>query len=196
MNVKQMLIQGLYRTRNVLFFHGYGKIGSMSCIIKPMRIIGKRKIFVGDHCTILNHARMETISRWKVKQFNGSIHIGNYTSIEQNCHIIAADKLEIGDHTVISAFVYIADCGHSIDDTTKSVMEQPLFVKRTKIGAYCFIGIGAKIMPGVEIGDHAVVGAGTVVTKDVPPYTMVVGSPAKIIKKYNLEDRKWESVNN
>lgn len=196
MRLKQYVIQGLYRIRNFLFFHGYGKIGSMSYLVKPMRIIGKRKIFIGNHCAILHHARMETISRWKAEELNGSICIGDYTSIEQNCHIIAADKLEIGDHTVISAFVYIADCGHSIDDTTKSVMEQPLFVKKTKIGAYCFIGIGAKIMPGVEIGDHAVVGAGTVVTKDVPPYTMVVGTPAKIIKKYNLEDKKWESVHN
>ena len=194
MNVKQLIIQGLYRTRNVLFFRGYGKLGSMTCVIKPMRIIGKRKIFIGNHCNILNQARIETIQRWKEKEFNGSIHIGDHTSIEQNCHIIAADKLEIGDHTVISAFVYIADCGHSMDNINESVMEQPLFVKRTKIGAYSFIGIGAKIMPGVEIGEHVVVGAGAVVTKDVPPYTMVAGNPAKIIKRYNMEDQKWESV--
>lgn len=194
MKLKQLIIQGMYRIRNLLFFYGYGKIGSMSCIVKPMRVIGRRKIFIGNHCNILHHARMETISKWKGNQLNGSIDIGDYTSIEQNCHIIAADKLEIGEHTVISAFVYIADCGHSIDNVNESVMEQPLFVKQTKIGAYSFIGIGAKIMPGVIIGDHVVVGAGAIVTKDVPSYTMVVGNPAKIIKKYNLEEKKWECV--
>ena len=53
----------------------------------------------------------------------------------------------------------------------------------TWIGEYCFIGMDAIVLPGIRIGDHSVVGAGSVVTKDVPPHTIVAGNPAKIIKE-------------
>lgn len=180
--------------RNILFFRGYGKIGTGTYILKPTRVIGKKNIYIGDHCSILHHARMETVSKWKDTIFHGEIRIGNGTSIEQNCHVIAADKLVIGENCVLSSQVYVADCGHSCDTMEGSVMEQPLFVKQTMIGDGCFIGAGAKIMPGVTLGSHVVVGANAVVTKDVPDYTMVAGIPARPIKQYDVIEKKWKRV--
>lgn len=188
----QALFEIICKIRNTLFFGKYGKIGKGSYILKPMRIVGAEQIFIGDHCSILHHARMETVRGWQEESFAGKITIGNHTSIEQNCHIIAADELDIGKNCVISSFVYISDCGHECEDMEKGVMENPLFVKRTKIGAACFIGTGAKIMPGVTIGNRVVVGAGAVVTTDVPDDSMVVGMPARIIKKYDAEEKKWK----
>lgn len=60
----------------------------------------------------------------------------------------------------------------------------------TWIGEYCFIGMDAIVLPGNRIGDHSVVGAGSVVTKDVPPHTIVAGNPAKIIKE-GINTKKW-----
>lgn len=191
MNLKRILL----KLRNHIFFGNYGFIGEDSYIVKPMRIIGKKNIFIGNGCSILNGARMETISHWENQSYNGKIVIGDNCSIEQCCHIIAANELAIGSHTVISAFVYIADCGHSYAFSEESIMQNPLEVKKTKIGKNCFIGIGAKIMPGVSLGDHVVVGANAVVTKNVPPNTMVAGIPARIIKKYDTAKKSWvESV--
>lgn len=182
------------KIRNILLFHGYGNIGSCSYILKPMRIIGKKNIYIGDNCSILHQARIETVSGWEDTSFHGEVRIGNRTSIEQNCHIIAADKLEIGDNCVLSSNVYVADCGHSCDIMEGSVMQQPLFVKKTSIGEGCFIGTGAKIMPGVKLGKYVVVGANAVVTKDVPDYTMVAGVPAAPIKQYDNEAKVWKRI--
>ena len=124
---------------------------------------------------------MEVVTQYGDKYFNSKLEIGDGTSFEQSCHIIAADDLRIGKNCVISAFVYIADCNHSFEKG-KSALSTPLIVKKTKIGDNCFIGIGAKIMPGVELGDNCVIGANAVVTKNIPENAIAAGIPAKILR--------------
>lgn len=153
----------------------WGHKGMGTKVIKPMRLIGKNKIFLGDRITILNNARMEAIGE------NGRLTIGAGTSIEQGCHLIAANHLDIGEDCVISAWVYISDCNH-IYNKEKPIMQSGLEIKRTKIGRHVFIGIGAKILPGVSIGDFSVIGANAVVTKDVPPHEVWGGIPARYIE--------------
>lgn len=178
--------------RWMVLYHRFGSMHWTSQMAKPLRILSPRYIFIGKNVTILPMARIECVRKWKDKTYHGELVIGDGTSIEQSCHIIAGDRLEIGREVTISAFVYIADCGHGIDDVTKDVMEQPLEVHTTKIEEGAFIGIGARIMPGVTIGKHAIVGANAVVCRDVPDYCIAAGVPAKIIKKYNFEKRSWE----
>lgn len=167
----------------------YGTCGHQSHIIKPMRIVGKRRIFLGDNVRILNCARLETIRIWAGIECNGKLTIGDRTSIEQCCHIIAADDVKIGKDCVFSAFVYISDCSHQYDPN-ESIMASELIREKVTIGNHVFIGIGSCIMPGVTIGDNSVIGANSVVTKDVPADCMVAGSPAKIIKHWN--GTEWE----
>lgn len=193
-NMKEMIIAFAMRIRNMLFFHGYGHIGSCSYLLKPMRIIGKKYINIGDHCSILHHARIEVIRQWENKNCQGCLNIGNHSSIEQRCHIIAANQLNIGHDCVISADVYIADCNHKITGINKNIMVEPLEIKKTSIGNYCFLGIGVKILPGVTIGDNVIVGANSVVNKDVESNTMVAGNPAKIIKKFDTVLNEWVKV--
>lgn len=160
-----------YTVKNLRFGH----IGRNSKVIKPMRIINKSCIYIGDNVTVLNDARMECCAG-----YNASIHIGDDTSIEQGCHIVAADQLEIGKKCVISAWVYISDCNH--DYGAEYMNRAPLQVKKTRIDDHVFIGIGSKIMPGVHIGHDAIIGANAVVTKDVPPNEIWGGVPAKCIR--------------
>ena len=182
------------KIRNTILFHGYGRIGRGTYIFKPMRVIEKKHIYIGDHCGILPQARLETVRSWKGTELQGVLRIGDHTTIEQCCHIIAADELIIGNDCVISSDVYISDCGHSLEDMGTSIIQQPLFIKKTAIGNGCFIGTGAKIMPGVTLGNCVVVGAGAVVTKDVPDYVMVTGVPAKPIKKYDVMEGQWKRI--
>ena len=70
-------------------------------------------------------------------------------------------------------------------------MKSDLEIKKTSIGKHVFVGIGAKILPGVHIGNYSVVGAGAVVTKDIEDYCMVVGIPARVIKRYDTAQKKW-----
>lgn len=175
--------------RKILFIRNwckdrfYGKRGKHTKIIKPMRILGKSHIFLGDNVTILNAARLEAVNgMWGDESYEGRLFIGDGTSIEQCCHIVAAGDLIIGRNCVFSSNVYISDCNHKYEKD-KTIMEQGLEIRKTLIGDGVFIGVGAKIMPGVTLGNHCIVGANAVVTHDVPAGMVAVGVPAKIRKR-------------
>lgn len=167
------LLQNKWRQlyQGIVYPRKFGQFGKKSMLVCPDRILGKKYIYIGNNVSILHHVRLES---W------GGLYIGDGTSMEECCHIIAADKLVIGKNCVFSAGVYISDCSHQYK-SDRRIMEQELQIKPTKIGDGCFIGIGAKIMPGVCLGNFCVVGANAVVTHDVPEKAIVAGVPARII---------------
>lgn len=171
----------------------YGSKGKNVFINKPMQIMGKKNMFLGDSVRFLDNARIETVVAWRNQTFKPCLKIGDKTTFEQNSHIVACGDLSIGCNCVFSAFVYISDCNHGLD-VTNWVMENPLEYKKTSIGDYCFVGIGARIMPGVNLGNHCVVGANSVVTKSFPEYSMIAGNPAKLIKKFDPKTKQWIKV--
>lgn len=126
--------------------------------------------------------------------YNPSIEIGDNTSFEQNAHVIATDKLKIGSNCTFSAYVYISTCDHGHDEIDTHILKQPLISKEVVIGDYSFIGIGVKIMPGVHIGRNVIIGAGSVVTHDIPDYAIAIGAPARVIKRYDFELKRWVKV--
>ncbi|WP_265348157.1 DapH/DapD/GlmU-related protein, partial [Enterobacter cloacae] len=74
------------------------------------------------------------------------------------------------------------------------IYQQPMNNKRTTIGENCFIGAGAKILAGTTLGKQCIVGANSVVKGDFPDYCVISGIPAKIIKKYDVESKRWLTV--
>lgn len=173
----------------------YGHLGFGARICKPITLVNNRKhIFVGKNVFIRKFARIEPILQWHEQKFNPKIIIEDGVTIEQNLHLICAEKVRIGAFSSVSSFVFITDTDHDYTDILKPVMEQPLIVNPTDIGECCFIGTGVKIMAGVHIGEHSVIGANAVVTHDIPPYSVVAGIPAKVIKKFNFETNQWEKT--
>ena len=116
-----------------------------------------------------------------------SIQIGNGVSIGEDAHITCINKIVIGNNVLMGKKVLITDNAHSSsehDVLDIAPMSRPLFSKGpVVIEDNVWIGEKASIMPGVHIGKSAIIGANSVVTKDVPAYTVVGGIPAKIIKK-------------
>lgn len=93
------------------------------------------------------------------------------------CYIQGIGRIDIGDYTEISGNVGIFTANHDLDDLTKHVVEN------VKIGSYCWLGFGVVVLPGVTLGDHTVVGAGSVVTKSFSEgHVVLAGNPAKVIK--------------
>ncbi len=168
---------GLYRkiVNRIKIYVIWGEKGHGSKVIKPKRILGKSNIYIGKNVNILNDARIEACVTEKSR-----LYIGDNTSIEQGCHIIAADKMIIGKDCVISSYVYIGDCSH--DYRAQNIIGGELVVKKTTVGDHVFIGTGAKIMPGVTINNNAIIGANAVVTKDIPQGEIWGGVPAKKIR--------------
>ncbi|MEF1172714.1 acyltransferase [Vibrio sinaloensis] len=107
---------------------------------------------------------------------------------------MSIDSVAIGERVLIADGVYISDNLHSFDDVDKSVIDQPVVsAGNVNIGDNVWIGEGVSIV-GASIGRNSVVGANSVVTHDIPEYSVAVGSPARVIKQYNFETKQWEKV--
>lgn len=165
-----------------------------STIIKPMRIVGKRYICIGNKVTILHNARIEAVSQYAGVLYKPELIIQDGVTIQQNVHITCAEKVEIGENTAIVANVTITDIIHPYTADDNHLINQPLIVKPVSIGKYCGIYNNVVINAGVTIGDHVTIGANSVVTHDIPSYSIAVGNPARIIKRYNKELGKWIKV--
>lgn len=116
-----------------------------------------------------------------------NIHIGKDTIIGERAVLDGRDQLMIGDHVDIASEVMIYNAEHDINSDDFHAIQSP-----TIIEDYAFIGPRAIILPGVTIGKGAVVGAGAVVTKNVEPFTIVGGVPAKVIGERKNTDPSYE----
>lgn len=117
--------------------------------------------------------------------FKGKIIIGEGTYIHDYSFIFAHNRLSIGSHTLIAPQVFITDFDHKYPhDKYKHLMnsEKGYENKKVTIGSHVWIGTHSVILPGVEIGDNVVIGAGSVVTKSISANSIAVGNPARVIK--------------
>ena len=165
------------------------KIGFPTYICKPISIYRPRRISVGKKVRIQPGVRMEAHD-------NGRIEIHDDVSIGQNFHITSGgnENLIVGAKTTILGNVFITNIDHEYREIGRHIMEQPFIVNKTEIGDNCFIGYGACIQAGTILGKQCIVGANAVVRGVFPDYCVIVGVPAKVIKKYNFETKKWERV--
>ena len=114
----------------------------------------------------------------------GRIEIGNRTSIGACCYLDGRGCLKVGDNVNISSHVQLITGNHIVDDPDFRDIYKPI-----NIGNRAWIGTRAIVLPGVTVGEGAVVGAGAVVTKDIPPFTVWGGVPAKFIKERSRDIR-------
>lgn len=112
-----------------------------------------------------------------------NLELGDNVALSQHANIYAVDKISIGNNSVISREAFLCTASHDISSPIMELTTAPI-----TIGANCWVCARAMILPGVTIGDGAVVAAGAVVTKDVEPWTVVGGNPARFIKKRELRE--------
>jgi acetyltransferase-like isoleucine patch superfamily enzyme len=164
------------------------KIGLLSYVAKPAFITGGANIKIGNKVRIFPRSRMECHN-------NGKITIENNTSIGQNLHLISStEELVIGNNTTISGNVFITNMDHEFRHIDKHILEQDYIIKTTRIGQNCFIGYGAVIQAGTILGKQCIVGSNSVVRGIFPDYCVIVGAPAKIVKRYNAESGNWDKT--
>jgi acetyltransferase-like isoleucine patch superfamily enzyme len=132
-----------------------------------------RKFSLGDYSVVESFACINNAV--------GNVVIGDHTRVGLHNTIIG--PVTIGNHVNLAQGIIVTALNHNFEDPDKRIDEQGVSTKPVTIGNDIWIGANAVILPGVTIGDHSVVAAGAVVTKDVPPHSLVAGVPAKIIKQ-------------
>jgi lipopolysaccharide O-acetyltransferase len=131
------------------------------------------------------------------KYFDEQPHfeIGNNCQINDYVHIGAISSIIIGDGVLIASKVFITDHNHGDFNDDPEMDLEPALRKLTSnpvtIENNVWLGEGVMVMPGVTIGCNSIVGAGSIVTKSIPKYSMAVGTPAKVIKRYDSTINKW-----
>ena len=176
------------RLYTILHYHRFAHWGKGSHIgWKALRLKGLQYITVGDKTFIASGVQLTAWDSHNGNRFSPSINIGNYCTIRENCHITAIDSISIGDNLLTGTNVLITDNSHG--QSTREHMslpfnERPLYSKGpVVIGNNVWLGNNVCVMPGVTIGDGAIIGANSVVTHDIPAYSVAAGIPAKVIKQ-------------
>ncbi len=191
-----VLVSKIYTFWLKKFFYDFGK-GS---IIKPfLNTTNCQYISIGRNVNIGSFSWISVSTGFGGYRVRSKrkirLKIGNNTDIGNNAFIVANNNIEIGNNVIMAPYVYISDHIHSFNNIKKNLHNQPLTEGGyVKIGDNVFIGIKASILPNVTIGKRSVIGANTVVTNNVPPYSVVVGNPAKIVSRYSFSKRKWIKI--
>lgn len=107
---------------------------------------------------------------------------------------VVTGPVTIGQNSTTGQNCFIGGQSHIFQDVSKEFLRQGEAIARVEIGKNVWIGSNVVIILGVKIGDNVVVGAGSTVIEDIPPYSVVVGNPARIVKQYNFETKQWEHV--
>lgn len=159
----------------------------------PFVVSHPELISLGKNTNILGGSRIQLFPEMTCLQ--SRVQIGKECLIGYRFCILAGEEVIIGDNCSIASDVSIFSENHGIDPSEeKSYGNQQLQVAPVKIGRGCWIGDKVIILPGITIGERSVIGGGAVVTKSIPAYSIAVGNPARVIKKFNFETKKWEKI--
>lgn len=165
----------------------FDALGRKPKIVQPWHVeVFGPNIRAGDHLHIIaSRAEPVRLTVWSPQDQSGQITLGDSVFLAGGSRLLAAGNIEIGDGALIARAVTITDCDwHGLYDR---IDPAPPF-KPVRLGQNVWIGEGAFIGKGVTIGDHAVIGARAVVTKDVEPYAVMGGNPARVIKHLDPDE--------
>lgn len=171
---------------SMILLNRKGRIIGMPCHVQ-----GLKNITIGNGTTIDKGVRLECYS---CKGSAGKIKIGDNCLIAFNCTFLSAGNLIIGDNVMIASNVFISTEDHGINPLLGSYMLQELKSEDIFIGDNCWIGEKVSILSGVHIGKWSIIGANSVVTKSIDDFCIAVGSPAKVVKRFNINTQRWEAV--
>jgi len=166
-----------------------GKLGRRSRLLQ-CKLEGAGNIYIGDKVYINNGGWLACLPLTGDQQCR--LSIGNGTYIGRFCHIYATSGITIGTKVLMADKVYISDNMHGYKDPAIPVIDQPVEqLNKVVIGDGAWLGENVCIA-GASVGKQSVIGANSVVTRDIPDYAVAAGAPAIIIRRYNFDTKEWQ----
>jgi len=157
-----------------------------NCQFLAVRIEIKGHVELGDDCVLRNNLVLRT-------HYDGRVVIGDRVELADYAMIAANERIEIGDDSYLGPHCVLRDNNHLFQGTDVHWRLTPLIMQPIRVGAGCYIGASTYVMPGVSIGDGAVIAPGSILTKDVGPMEMWAGSPARLVS-HRLEAGERSSL--
>lgn len=171
----------------------FKQLGLKSFISKPLSIEGIQNISVGNNVYVAYKTWLGAMPHTGFKDCE--LIIGDGCRIGNFNHIYATKSIRLGKNVLTADKVYISDNLHGYEDISMPIIQQQIKqIETVTIGDNAWIGENVCIL-GANIGRHCVIGANSVVTKDIPDYCVAVGAPAKIIKRFCFEKNEWLKTN-
>ncbi len=176
------------RLWRLLFASNFKYFGRRVSLMFPMKIQGAKYISIEDNVLLNDHAWLLALP---IDSHTPEMRIGEDTYVGHFAHFVAVRHVEIGRNVIIADKVYISDNSHGWEDISTPVLHQPVQYKADAIiGDDTWLGENVCIV-GARVGKHCVIGANSVVLKDIPDYCVAGGIPAKIIKRFDFESHTW-----
>lgn len=173
----------------------FGSIDATSHLAYPLKIDGSQHIHVGARAQIGRGTWIYAVTSYHDHVFDPQIHIGEDVHIGSDCHIVATKKITIGKKAHLAGRVYLSDNMHDYRDVSRSVAEGRLLsCGEISIGEGCSIEENVCIAGDITIGENCVISSGSVVTGNLPPFSVAGGIPARIIRRYNPATQSWEAT--
>ena len=178
----------------ILKVNTFGEFHRTDRIINPIKITPKF-IYMKEYVQVYNNARIEGVSKYNEILYCPKIIFKRSVTIQQNLHLTCANSIVVGENTAIAANVTITDIHHPYLDVNIPIERQDLKVGFVEIGDDCKIYNNAVILQNTRLGKHVTVGANSVVSGVFPDYCVIVGAPAKIVRRYDFTMSKWRKTN-
>ncbi len=172
--------------------HRFARFGERSLVVAPRGILSPHRIEIGDGVLVHERAMFSVVEHFRGRDHQPRLRIGSGTNIGPGVWFSCVGEIEIGENNLMGHDILIADTYHEYQDPDTPIIRQPMAeAEPVKIGPGCVIGPHAAILAGVTIGANTFVAANAVVTRSVPPNSVVVGNPARVIRHYDRRQGRW-----
>ncbi|SDP87466.1 lipopolysaccharide O-acetyltransferase [Eubacterium maltosivorans] len=174
---------------NKLKKHGRGVICGLNTQFRLPQYIS-----IGKNVNLGDYSLFFCWDEYAGKKLAPALIIKDGVKITRNCTVYCTNKIEIGKNVLIASNVLITDENHGMDPESGPYIEQPLLNSEVIIGDDVWIGEQCCVLPGAKIGKKSIVGANSVVNKEIPAYCIAAGNPAKVIKIWDSEKKLWRKI--
>jgi len=202
---KLEFIKFLFRlVYSYLYKYRFAKCGNNLILTRPFKIHGFSHIYIGKNFTAGRNLWLDAITCHNNQNFDPQIEIKDNVSLGNEVHIACTNRIKIGNNVLIGSYVIITDHNHGYYDSFHFAKHEspdipPVKRKLTddgyvEIGDNVWIGDKVSILPYSKIGNGTIIGSNSIVKGEIPPFTIAVGIPAKVIKKYDFNKKMWVKI--